>query len=252
MARIRCLEAIAAGMQQFVVAGHAAVPFVGHQSGGGAAPVAGQPRHGGHQPPAGGSAVRTGAAQPPHQPEGQSAEAGHAGWVEVGAHVGLHQGQAVNGVGKCPFDGLLQVVEADDALAQAWRGGTVLAGTAGAHDQAMVRKAHLSQPAVEVGNTGHPPLAEVGGGVHQLFAHHQPLAGINQGEPFVAQRQQRHGGVGAEAALAGDAQVQVEFGHGGFGLAATGCGGIGGAFAFAAEGAEAVGVEGCRQLQREA
>ena len=95
MLRIGPKQPVAATRFGAVIAMGAAVNLGAQQGGGMAAPAAGQARFSAHQSPARGSAAGAGGADAAHQPEGQPPDAGHAGGVAVGPHVGFQQGKAI-------------------------------------------------------------------------------------------------------------------------------------------------------------
>lgn len=123
-----------------------------------------------------------------------------------------------------------------------------------AHDHRVGRKPDSLQPGGGIRPRRDHGVAEVGGRSLQSLLDHQGAAAIHEGHPFDRQGQEGEGGVGAEAALAGQGQVFTGGLERGLGFEAAGGGGIGGAGAFTAERAEAVRVDliSHHQLQAEA
>ena len=87
------------------------------------------------------------------------------------------------------------------------------------------------------------PLIEIRARVGQMLLDHQSGTTVDEGEPFAACCQPGEGGMGAEAALTGQPQIQPGVVHAGFRLAPTGFPPIGGTRPLTAEGAEPIRIE---------
>ena len=172
----------------------------------------------------------------------------------MGPHVGFQQGKAIGRMGGGPSDGLLQSLGALQPAHDRERVAGVRVAAVGAHDHPVGRKTDALQPGAGISASRDHGVAEVGGCSRELLADHQVAAAIHEGHPFDRQGQEGDGGVGPEAALAGQAEARTGGIQSGLGLEAAGGGSIGGTGPLSCKRAEVVRVDliGHHQLQTEA